>query len=418
MTRLCVLALALGCGTRTGLDITHAERDGGTDAPSALDAGATSDAALADGGVPSPCVVLPPEEPPTEIIVSFVSRVVTADVLFLVDTTGSMRDEIARIRETLRDVLAPAMGDAIGDVQLSVASIADFPVGTYGAPDDAPFLLLQSSTADVAEAQRAIDALPASSGLDGPEAQTEALYQTATGEGIGRFVPPAACPSGVGYPCFRSDGARIVLLFTDEAFHNGPSGRDPYGPDLIPPAHTYDEAVSALRAIGAKVLGLFSGGTHRDALRDLNAIARDTGAVRASGEPIVFDIGARGERLDTGVIDAIDALVGEVPIDIDLVTEDVGGDELDATRFVRGIETVRAVPADGATDRGDHFERVFSGTRVTFRVLLENDWFPRGPEPIIVLLRVVFRGDGATRLHTTLVRILIPSVRDETCEDL
>ena len=206
MTRLCVLALALGCGTRTGLDITHAERDGGTDAPSALDAGATSDAALADGGVPSPCVVLPPEEPPTEIIVSFVSRVVTADVLFLVDTTGSMRNEIARIRETLRDVLAPAMGDAIGDVQLSVASIADFPVGTYGAPDDAPFLLLQSSTADVAEAQRAIDALPASSGLDGPEAQTEALYQTATGEGIGRFVPPAACPSGVGYPCFRSDG--------------------------------------------------------------------------------------------------------------------------------------------------------------------------------------------------------------------
>ena len=165
------------------------------------------------------------------------------------------------------------------------------------------------------------------------------------------------------------------------------------------------------------MLGLFSGGTHRDALRDLNAIARDTGAVRASGEPIVFDIGARGERLDTGVIDAIDALVGEVPIDIDLVTEDVGGDEFDATRFVRGIETVRAVPADGATDRGDHFERVFSGTRVTFRVLLENDRFPRGPEPIIVLLRVVFRGDGATRLHTTLVRILIPSVRDETYED-
>jgi hypothetical protein len=86
--------------------------------------------------------------------------------------------------------------------------------------------------------------------------------------------------------------------------------------------------------------------------------------------------------------------------------------------FVRGIETVRAVPASGATDRGDRFDNVLPGTRVTFRVLLQNELFPRGPEPQVFFMRIVLRGDAVTRLQTTLVQILIPSVRDETCDDL
>ena len=421
MTRLAHLAilLALGCGTRTGLIYGKSGSDGGADSSPPFDSAPPADAP-ADAGPPDPCVVLPPDEPPAELVVSYVNRIVTGDVLFLVDTTGSMGDEIARIQSALRDVLAPAMADAIGNVQLSVASIADFPVGTYGAPSDVPFLLLSASTADLDATQRAIDALPASSGLDGPESQTEGLYQAATGEGIGGFVPPAHCPSGsVGYACFRSDGARIILLFTDEAFHNGPLGRNAYGSDLSPPGHAYEEAVAALRGIGAKVIGLFSGGTNRDALRDVTAVARDTGAVQASGEPLVFDIGTRGERLDTSVVDAVEALVDEVPVDVDLLFEDGDEiDEIDATDFVRRVETVRAAPADGAIDRGDHFDRVMPGTRVTFRVLLANDRFPRGPEPIVVQLRIVFRGDGATRLHSTVVRIVIPGARDERCDGL
>jgi hypothetical protein len=330
-----------------------------------------------------------------------------------------MTDEIGQISVTLRETIVPALAETIGDVRFSVASLADFPVGMYGSESDRPYVQIQASTNDIPAVQSAIDRLPMSAGADGPESQTEALYQAATGAGIGRYVPAARCPGGtVGYPCFRADGSRIILLFTDAAFHNGPSGSNLYGGDVTPRPHTYAEALNELRGIGAKVLGLFSGGADPEALADLNAVARDTGAVTPEGGPIVFDIGTRGELLDRGVVESVRTLVDEVPIDIDVLVEDVPGDDFDATMFVRGIETVRAVPASGATDRGDRFDNVLPGTRVTFRVLLQNELFPRGPEPQVFFMRIVLRGDAVTRLQTTLVQILIPSVRDETCDDL
>ncbi len=136
------------------------------------------------------------------------------------------------------------------------------------------------------------------------------------------------------------------------------------------------------------------------------------------GRPIVIDIGAGGRGLDTSVIEAVRTLVEEVPIDIDVLIEDAEGDAFDATEFVRDVRTLRAVPADGAINLGDRFETVRPGTRVTFRVLLQNELFPRGPEPrVMYMLRIVLRGDGVTRLQKTLVEMLIPSIRNETCED-
>jgi hypothetical protein len=404
----------MGCGSKSPLTIPE---PGDSSVDTIID---TSVDTMVDAEVPFDiCVELPPDEPPSEVEVAFESRILTADVLFLVDTTGSMLDEIEQIRRTLRDTLAPALVETIGDVSISVASLADFPVGMYGSSDDVPFLLLTESTTDIGRVQTALDRLPTSAGADGPESQTEALYQAATGEGIGRFVPRARCPAGtVGYPCFRADGSRIILLFTDAPFHNGPGLSNSYGGDVTPTPHTYAEAMNAMRGIGGKVLGLFSGGSDDEALRDLNAIARDTGAVTPDGEPIVFDIGADARRLDTGVVESVRTLVEEVPIDIDILAEDVPDDDFDALEFVRALETVRAVPRDGAVDRGDRFDEVLPGTRVIFRVLLQNDLFPRGPEAQFYYLQIVLRGDGVTRLQTTTTKIVIPSDEGVGCEEM
>ena len=135
----------------------------------------------------------------------------------------------------------------------------------------------------------------------------EALFQAATGAGIGSFVPArggCAGGSGIGYPCFRSEATLIILLFTDADFHNGPGGAYPYS-GISPTPHTYAQAVTALNAIGAKVLGLMSGLAARD---DLIAIARDTGAVAADGTPIVFDIGSDGRSLGVDVVRAVQTL--------------------------------------------------------------------------------------------------------------
>jgi hypothetical protein len=408
------LAGALGCGAKTGLDAPRS-RDAGT--ASLVDSGL--DAGVDGGPVIDVCIELPHRDPPRQVNVDFLGRILSADVLFLVDTTGSMTEEIEQIRESLRDRIVPALADAIGDVRFSVASLADFPVGMYGERDDVPFILHQASTDDIGAVQRALDRLPSSNGQDGPESQTEALYQAASGSGIGTFVPPASCPAGtVGYPCFRSEGSRIFLLFTDAEFHNGPTGTNEYLDDVEPAPHSYPDALASMESIGAKVLGLFSGGSDRLALRDLEVVARDTGAVDERGEPIVIDIGPDGRSLGAAVVDAVQTVVDEVPIDIDLVVEDVEGDDLDATDFVREIVALRAAPVGGAQNRGDRFDDVRPGTRVFFSVALQNEILPPSDEARSYLMRIVLRGDGVTRLDVTVVQVVIPGVGMETCREV
>jgi hypothetical protein len=227
-----------------------------------------------------------------------------ADVLFLMDTTGSMSGEIAQIQARLRDTIIPGLAAEIADVRFAVARFDDFPVGGYGSGSDRPFELRQAITSSVTATQTAVNGLAASGGGDGPESQVEALYQSATGAGIGTWTPPASCGSGVGYPCFRSGATPIVLLFTDADFHNGPGGAYSYA-GVSPTPHTYAQAVAALNGIGAKVLGLMSGSAARD---DLEAIARDTGALAADGSPIVFDIGSDGRLLGPEVVRAVQTL--------------------------------------------------------------------------------------------------------------
>lgn len=420
------LAFALaGCGAKTGLNVPMVDGGPPDDVP-LVDA--RPDVPRPDVFIPPPppdvCVELPPEEPPEFVDVNFVARISTADVLFLVDVTGSMTEEIDQIQRSLNSVIIPSLIEEIADVQLSVAEFADYPVSPYGDTSrDIPYRLIQRSTANPMEAQAGVNALADLSGSDVAESHTEALYQVATGAGIPGFrVPPRRCAAGtIGSPCFRGTGSPIILLFTDAQFHNGPGGSEPYM-GISPPPAVYEDAVTALRGIGAKVLGLYSGGTFGGgtppAVRDLEQIARDTGAVTEEGSPIVVDIGTAGERLDRGVIDVVRQLVDEVPIDIDAITEDFPGDEFDATEFVTGIVTTGATPRDGADDLGTRYERVRPGTRVGFRVMLQNDSIPRGDEPVSYHLTVILRGDGVTSLKSTNVQVVIPSLRGEGCDAL
>ncbi len=414
---LLVLVLTLltcGCGAKTGLGVPRAPRDGGSvDAPPPIP----------DGGRPPPdvCIELPPREPPDEVLVSFVSRILEADVLFLVDVTGSMGEEIGQIRARIRDEIIPGIAEQIPDVRFSVARFADYPQRPFGTPagrgerGDTVYRLEQASTEDLVAVQSAVDRLVIEGGGDGPECGIEALYLTASGESIGGLVGPRMCPGGtIGYPCFAPTGTRIIVMVTDAAMHAGPGGAYPYD-GLMFPSHTYDQAIAELRGIGAKVLGLYSGPPGDDGRDHLVAVARDTGAVRLDGSPIVLDIGTDGSSLSRDAVDAVRALVDEVPIDVDALVEDYPGDALDALMFVRGIETVSATPADGAIRLGDRFVDVRPGTRVTFRVLLANGSIERGPEPITYRMTIVLRGDGVTRLSQTVVDVVIPSADGEGC---
>jgi hypothetical protein len=401
---------AIGCGAKTGLRAPDAGLDAGRDAGPPVDVGV-------DAFVPAAaCIEVPPMEPPSVLDVDFVARIQEADVYFLVDVTGSMGGEIGEIQRGIEATIAPGIVAAIPNVRLSLGRFADYAAEGFGSNGDDVFRLIRASSADLAAFGVATHDLTLQSGGDPPEAYVPALFFSARGVGAADWVPASSCPAGtVGYPCFARRGARIVLLFTDAEAHGGPSGANPYA-GIVPRPPTYDEAVAALRGIGARVIGIFSG-TPEDGhgLDDVTALARDTGAVTSDGTPLVFEIGGDGAGLDRSVVDAVQRLVTDVPIAIDLVVEDVPGDAVDATTFVRSVVTNGAVPADGAIDRGDHFEAVRPGTQVSFRILLQNDVLPRQAREQRFRLRVILRGDGVTELDAREYDVVVPAIDGTGC---
>lgn len=407
-------ALSVGCGAKTGLEVPDAQVDAGVDAgPDAM----------------IPCIEIPLDGGLIELPLETEVQVGRADVVLAVDTTASMSQEIGEIRRTLRDQIVPGIRNAISDAQIGITTFGDFPVGGCGsgADGDLPFRLVLPVTDDLGLVQSGVESIRLGNGSDEPESQVEALYQIATGEGVGTWVPASfGCPmGGFGYPCFRSDALPVVLLFSDAPFHNGPGGSNPYTAPTAcgavdGPAHDYDEAIAALQRNEIRVIGLYSGPSGDDGLRDQRAVATDTAALGADGRPLVFDIGMNGERLSSSVIEAITTLADVIELDIDTQLFDVDRtDGVDPRDFVEAVIPVRAEPMDGVREidvPAGAFRGVRTGTTVVFQLALRNDAVAPGVGPQRFLLEVVFRGDGRTRIRSVIIEIVIPGADGSGCE--
>ena len=387
----------------------------------------------------------------------FGTNIDIADIYFLVDRTGSMRDERTNLIRGLTGVIIPGIQAEINNVQFGVGGLDDYPVPNYGSGNDLPYYNLRdiapfeqdfggwslpasdtlcptggsndigmftgsaNGTEDILEA---VQGLPCHNGFDSPEAYIPALYATATGEGLtwsGGSVPArGACPASPdetaprrGYPCFRPGALPIIILFGDHLFHNDKMGNDTYSF----PAPTYAETLTALNDIGARVMGIYSGGGAPRS--DYEDVARDTGAVRADGTPLVFDINSNGSGLDSSVVDAVRDLVGGTPQDVSTRTENVPGnpDDFDATLFIKsivpleGYNGVISGPMPGVTYESKDtttFYQVIPGTEVEFTVDFHNDVRPPADIAQVFLARIIVVGNRVATLDVRDVFIVVP----------
>lgn len=400
----------------------------------------------------------------------FGTAIQQADVFFLVDMTGSMGEERTNLIRGLVDTIIPGVQASVPNVEFGVAGFDDYPYGGFGSATagvvgpgaDQPFYLLReiapgmedrgqwSTTASATtcpavnsdsrdaigrilgtpngrpDLLEAVEGLPCHYGGDYPESYVPALFATATGMGLawpGGSVPGRTCPTFPdevaprrGYPCFRAGSLPIVLLFGDAPFHNGPGGVS-----YSFPAPQWGETLGALNGIGARVMGIYSGGG--DALGDFQAVARQTGAVRSDGTtPLVFTIAANGSGLSTAVVDAVRDLVGGTPQDVGTTTENVAGnpDDFDARRFIRAIVPVEGYGPDGIPGprpgisytsidaAAGVFRSVIPGTIVEFRVEFYNDVRPAGERAEVFQARIIVLGNGVARLDERRVFIVVP----------
>lgn len=163
------------------------------------------------------------------------------DLVFLVDATGSMGDEIGKLKASLR---------SIADEVAGLPSRPDlcFALVAYRDKGDAFVLRSHDFTNDLGAFQRVLDRLQADGGGDEPEAMNEALHAT-----VHRLA-------------WRGDGAtRMVLLLAD-----APPHLDYGGPQ-------YDQDMQAALGKGIKVFSVGASGLNPQGEYIQRQIAQYTG---------------------------------------------------------------------------------------------------------------------------------------------
>ena len=375
--------------------------------------------------------MLPPD--PTRDTLQFATSLQKADVYFLVDTTGSMGGEISNLTSSLSGTIIPMVRGRIPDAWFGVGGYEDFPVSPYGDPGgcsffgctdpDRPYYQEQVITTSTANAQAAVSRLAIRNGNDIPEALIPALWALST-RGTLAYGPTApGCPAGYrGFGCFRADAVPVIVIITDAPSHNYPGEVAYSGISPTPP--TYVQALAGLTALGARVVGVNSGGA-RAMLLDM---ATRTGTVDAGGSsaPFVSDIAADGSGLGTAVVDAI-FNAAQVPIEVSAKATDVvePGETVDAVAaFLDHLET-RTTSAPGSTcttglstyDRPaidgdafpDTFRAVLPGTPVCFDIVPKmNVTIMPTLMPQLFRARVDVVGDGFTPLDSRIIFFLVP----------
>ncbi len=377
--------------------------------------------------------------------IDFTTRVTTADVYLLMDTTGSMGGEIANLRAGLtRGTYVPgcpggvvaAIKCMIPNAWIGVGRHDDYPVGPYGGGGDWVYRNLLDMTPSVSAAQAAVNRLNTHWGNDWPESQTQALWAIATGNGLGPYLAPkGGCSGGRwGYPCFRPGTIPIVVLFTDAPFHNGPSGAFRYPTSLgggccarrctrtwwgrcvswactrwctgvRPP--TWPQVVAALNARNVKVVVVESANWGTAAENDIRALLRATGSVDARGRPYMISISSNGSGLSRAVVDAIWNLANNTRFDVSARAVDNPASPIDERGFVKRITVRGWGPGSCRGASGATALQCTPGTVVDFRVTFRNDFVRPTTVPQVFNFEIHVLLDGTVQQRIP-VRIVVP----------
>ena len=140
-----------------------------------------------------------------------------ADIVFVVDISGSMAPCIDALRQNIETFVGTlSSGDAnnaapVKDWRAKVVGYRDI----EAAEDDGlPWIVDNQFVRDPAELKAQLAGLQANGGGDEPESLLDTLYKVATMEAM----PKGAQSIEPGKWRYRSDAARVVVVFTDASF--------------------------------------------------------------------------------------------------------------------------------------------------------------------------------------------------------
>lgn len=198
------------------------------------------------------------------------------DVMFLVDSTGSMSSVIDELKARLTDIVN-TLDQAGLDVRFGIGDYRDYPAPYgVGARGDWPYRLdrvVGPVDSDLADAIRSLHT--GGGTTDGDASPLTALTQAATGAGDAIddevFVDPG---QQAGY---RPYALKLAMLAGDTYAHYGGERVDAGNGRMITnPGPTFDSTTEALLAHGVEMIGLAVGSTP---VHDWRHIARDSNSL-------------------------------------------------------------------------------------------------------------------------------------------
>jgi hypothetical protein len=140
-----------------------------------------------------------------------------ADIVFVVDISGSMAPCIDALRQNIEAFVdSLSRGDAnnaapVKDWRAKVVGYRDF---DSAESEGLPWIVDNSFVRDTAELKGQLAALDANGGGDEPESLLDALYKVATMEATLKGAQTVEATKWR----YRSDAARVVVVFTDASF--------------------------------------------------------------------------------------------------------------------------------------------------------------------------------------------------------
>lgn len=379
-------------------------------------------------------VKLPFEAPNDEIrILKFKTNVEKADILLLVDLSGSMSGEINNLKLGINTEIIGGVSANITDVAFGLATFDDW----KGINGDEVYRLVQPVTTNKTQITDAVNGLNRLSNC-GWEPHHEALFQAASGIGYsGQFtftkrttstnpcditneyfpsIPVANCSSAegsIGGGCFRNDAMPIIIMMSDEGFTNLPA--DVFSWTI--PYHNTNDAIDALNAINAKFIGVDSWDASMTWTTspedDFKAISTATGSVDATtGDPFFYKIASDGTGLSDQIADAVFELTTNIKLDVWTARESVANPELvDTSLFIKALIPDSSDPVNAYFSKDTTtFYLVNPGAKVNFEIKFHNDFYePDKAEATVFKAKINVLGDGAL-LDTREVVILVPGI--------
>jgi hypothetical protein len=140
-----------------------------------------------------------------------------ADLVFMIDVSGSMApciDALRRNIEVFIDSLSRADANNPAPVRDWRAKVVGYRDIESAPAENLPWIVDHPFVRDTASLKSQLASLQAAGGGDEPESLLDALYKVATMEA----VPKGSQGEDPGKWRYRSDAARVVIVFTDASF--------------------------------------------------------------------------------------------------------------------------------------------------------------------------------------------------------